>query len=65
MIQTVLQVLFRCAHRHMTRPITSVDPGSASGPYVVCLDCGAALAYDWENMRVSRTKVPASKRPAA
>ena len=59
MIQTVLRVLFRCGHKRITRPITSLDPDAAGGPYVVCLDCGAALAYDWEHMRVSRTRVHA------
>lgn len=51
MIDAVLRMLLlRCPHRNMSRPITPAH----SGTYVVCLDCGTQLPYDWENMRVGR-----------
>lgn len=51
MIDAVLRILlFRCPHRNMSRPMTPAH----SGTYVVCLDCGTQLPYDWENMRVGR-----------
>lgn len=51
MIDAVLRILLlRCPHRNMSRPITPAH----SGTYVVCLDCGTQLPYDWENMRIGR-----------
>lgn len=54
MIDTVLNLLFRCPHRRLTRPITPVSkPGMPSGEtYIVCLDCGKQFAYDWKQMRM-------------
>jgi hypothetical protein len=42
MIDTVLNLLFRCPHRRLTRPVTPANKaGVPSGEtYVVCLDCG-------------------------
>ena len=56
MIDTVANLLFRCAHRRLTRPITPVSrPGVPSGEtYVVCLDCGTQFFYDWKNMHLGR-----------
>jgi hypothetical protein len=45
-------VLFGCAHRHRTFPRTAKKPGTDSTTYVVCLDCGKELPYDWQQMRV-------------
>ena len=28
------------------------QPAARVGTYVVCLDCGKELAYDWQQMRV-------------
>lgn len=56
MIDTLLNMLFRCSHRHLTRPLTRV--GETGGPqgasYVVCLDCGKQFAYDLEAMRIGK-----------
>lgn len=49
MLQAILNVVFRCGHRHLTRPMTPRGGGQA---YVTCLDCGAQLHYDVEAMRV-------------
>ena len=56
MIDTVLNLLFRCSHRRLTRPVTPVSKtgvpqGSA---YVVCLDCGKQFAYDTREMRIGK-----------
>jgi hypothetical protein len=53
-IDTISNLLFRCAHRRLTRPITPVSkPGVPSGEtYVVCLDCGKQFSYDWKEMKV-------------
>jgi DNA-directed RNA polymerase subunit RPC12/RpoP len=54
MIDTLLNLMFRCPHRRLTRPITPVSkPGVPSGDtYVVCLDCGKQFTYDWKQMRL-------------
>ncbi|MBV9506142.1 MAG: hypothetical protein JO323_14175 [Acidobacteriia bacterium] len=56
MIDSVLNVLFRCSHRSLTRPVTPVSKaGVPKGPtYVVCLDCGKQFAYDTREMRVGK-----------
>lgn len=56
MIDTVLHLLFRCAHRHLTRPFTPLgeegDPRHQS--YVVCLDCTKQFTYDLKEMQVGK-----------
>lgn len=56
MIDTLANLLFRCPHRRLTRPITPVSkPGVPSGEtYVVCLNCGKQFSYDWKEMRLGR-----------
>ena len=53
-IDTVLHLLFRCAHRHITRPFTPL--GEEGVPrresYVVCLDCTKQFTYDVKEMRI-------------
>ena len=63
MMDSVLRILLRCSHRHITRPITPLDHAGVarSGTYVVCLDCGAQVAYDWSTMQLMRRK----RRPGA
>jgi hypothetical protein len=55
-IDTVLNLLFRCAHRHLTRPFT---PSGEEGvprreTYVVCLDCTKQFTYDLKQMRIGK-----------
>ena len=54
MIDSVLNLLFRCSHRRLTRPVTPVSrTGAMDGQtYVVCLDCGKQFAYDLRAMRI-------------
>ena len=54
MIDSILNLMFRCAHRRLTRPLTPVTKAGVphGETYVVCLDCGKQFAYDFKEMRV-------------
>jgi DNA-directed RNA polymerase subunit RPC12/RpoP len=56
MIDTLLNLLFRCSHRRLTRPVAPItkagEPPSQS--YVVCLDCGKQFEYDLKEMRIGK-----------
>jgi hypothetical protein len=56
MIDTVLNLLFRCPHRRLTRPVAPVTKAGQphSQSYVVCLDCGKQFAYDVVEMRIGK-----------
>lgn len=56
MIDAILNLLFHCAHRHLTRPFTPRgEEGVPHGAtYVVCLDCTKQFAYDWQEMRIGK-----------
>jgi DNA-directed RNA polymerase subunit RPC12/RpoP len=56
MIDTLLNLMFRCSHRRLTRAMTPVSKaGVPNGEtYVVCLDCGKQFAYDLEKMRIGK-----------
>jgi len=60
MIDSVLNLLFHCSHRHLTRPITPVNrAGQPHGEtYVVCLDCAKQFTYDLETMTVGKAIAP-------
>jgi DNA-directed RNA polymerase subunit RPC12/RpoP len=63
MIDSVLNMVFRCAHRRLTRPVTPVAKGAPQGDtYVACLDCGKHFSYDLKQMRVGK---PIASVPAA
>jgi hypothetical protein len=58
MIGRLLDACFGCWHGRYSFPIT-VRTGaqrnaaaSLTGTYVVCLDCGKELPYDWKQMKV-------------
>ena len=59
MIAKIMDAFFGCWHSHYSFPMT-VRPGahsrtkvaSITGTYVVCLDCGKELPYDWKEMRI-------------
>lgn len=62
MLATLVDVVFGCAHKKYSFPITArrghrSPAASVTGTYVVCLDCGREFAYDWEEMKV----IPASR----
>ena len=56
MIDTVLNLLFRCSHRRLTRPVAPVTKAGQphSQSYVVCLDCGKQFEYDVTEMRMGK-----------
>ena len=57
MFSRILDALFGCTHSHYSFPIT-VKKGKRSqasfqtGTYVVCLDCGKEMPYDWKQMKI-------------
>jgi len=62
MIGKLFDAFFGCWHGHYSFPITT-RPGSRrsqaaslTGTYVVCLDCGKELPYDWQDMKVIGTQ---------
>lgn len=56
MIDSLLNLLFRCAHRRLTRPVAPVTKAGQphSQSYVVCLDCGKQFEYDLAEMRIGK-----------
>ena len=60
MFSRILDAFFGCSHGHMSFPIT-IRKGARSraafptGTYVVCLDCGKEMPYDWKQMKVVST----------
>jgi hypothetical protein len=65
MFAIVSALLGGCRHRNYSFPLTpksGVRPpaASATGCYVVCLDCGKELAYDWNEMKVIASRPAAS-----
>ena len=66
MFSRVLDALFGCLHSHYSFPITikkghRCDAALPTGTYVVCLDCGKELPYDWKQMKIVS---PAGERAA-
>lgn len=70
MFRSLFTAFFGCSHERYTFPQTpkrrgSYSPASSAtrhGTYVVCLDCGKELAYNWEEMRVGE---PVTARASA
>lgn len=56
MIDSLMNLLFRCSHRRLTRPVSPVSKaGQPQGQaYVVCLDCGKQFEYDVTEMRIGK-----------
>jgi len=58
MIAKLLDAVFGCWHQHYSFPITvrsgsrRSPAASLTGTYVVCLDCGRELPYDWKAMKI-------------
>jgi hypothetical protein len=61
MFARVLNAFFGCLHHRYSFPIT-IKKGKrssaafATGTYVVCLDCGKELPYDWKQMKIVRAQ---------
>jgi len=56
LIDSILNLIFRCPHHRLTRPVTPVSKaGQPHGEtYVVCLDCGKQFAYDITQMKIGK-----------
>lgn len=58
MIAKLVDVMFGCRHSNYSFPITTkpalrrTAAAAMTGTYVVCLDCGTELPYDWSEMHV-------------
>jgi hypothetical protein len=56
MFSRVYDAMFGCRHSRYSFPITirsrRTSAGSRAGTYVVCLDCGKELSYDWNAMKI-------------
>ncbi len=65
MIDSLFNLLFRCNHGSLTRPVKALNwAGKPEGaPYVVCLDCGKQFAYDAEALRIGKA-LPNPTMPA-
>jgi len=58
MLGRLFDTVFGCWHNHYSFPITvrrgarRNSAASLTGTYVVCLECGKELPYDWKEMRI-------------
>jgi hypothetical protein len=62
MLEKIVQLLFHCRHKHLSRPVAPVrkDGRPQGATYVVCLDCGQPFAYDSDTWKVGQ---PIATRP--
>ena len=56
MIGRLLELLFGCSHKRLSRPVTPrpIHGRPQGETYVVCLDCGRHLAYDLKTMKLGK-----------
>jgi hypothetical protein len=58
MIAKVFDAVFGCRHSQYSFPMTIRSAGrdsaaaTTAGTYVVCMECGKELPYDWQHMKV-------------
>ncbi|MGA9040823.1 MAG: hypothetical protein WB421_09830 [Terriglobales bacterium] len=58
MMAKLFDAFFGCWHSHYSFPMTirknsrRSQAASVTGTYVVCLDCGKELPYDWDEMKI-------------
>ena len=59
MMAKLWNALFGCRHSHYSFPMTirqnhprGNSATSVTGTYVVCMDCGRKLPYDWAEMKL-------------
>ncbi len=67
MVANLLESVFGCWHNRYSFPITvrsrfRSQAANLTGTYVVCLDCGKELPYDWEEMKVIRSSAARRSR---
>lgn len=62
MVDKLFDAFFGCWHGNYSFPISTRSgsrrsPASAlTGTYVVCLECGKEMPYDWQDMKVIDTE---------
>jgi hypothetical protein len=70
MIAKIFDAVFGCWHSQYSFPITVSrgtrhnSPAAVAGTYVVCLECGKELPYDWQRMKVVRPTQEMTNRVA-
>jgi hypothetical protein len=57
MFSRILDAFFGCYHYRYSFPITvkkgrRTAAAAVTGTYVVCLDCGKEMPYDWKQMKI-------------
>ena len=67
MLAKLRDAMFGCWHSNYSFPMTVRNgrrsrAASVTGTYVVCLDCGRELPYDWHEMRVTDEHTKESAR---
>jgi hypothetical protein len=60
MIARIIDTFLGCWHNRYSFPLTvhsrsRSQAAALTGTYVVCLDCGRELPYDWNEMKVVRS----------
>ena len=60
---SLFDLVFVCWHKRYRFPISvrgklrrSIAAASVTGTYVVCLDCGREIPYDWLQMKMLASK---------
>lgn len=68
MLSKFMDAMFGCWHSRYSFPITvraasrRSRAASVTGTYVVCLDCGKELPYDWHEMKIVESHPKAARR---
>jgi hypothetical protein len=60
-VDKLFDAFFGCWHGNYSFPITTRSArrnaaAALTGTYVVCLECGKEMPYDWEDMKVIDTQ---------
>jgi hypothetical protein len=59
---SLFDLVFGCSHKRCSFPMTTRGAkrrsaaAAVTGTYVVCLDCGKEFPYDWQSMKMVRSK---------
>ena len=70
MIAKIMDAMFGCRHSNYSFPITTkpalrrTAAAAITGTYVMCLDCGTELPYDWSEMHVTNAAAARAHRYA-
>jgi hypothetical protein len=71
MLGRLFSAAFGCWHQHYSFPMTvrsgkrRNSAAAVTGTYVVCMDCGKELPYDWAQMKVVETSTERRQGAAA